>query len=425
MVLAVADDEYVEGDSGSAAADAPGVIPTDDAPIRDAKQGGFDSSSTHDAPVISKPRAAARAQQARKAFAEAVLANKKEAATKPPSEADELDPEAPIVAAKPVAKPTELAATGDATAAKVAEAKPVDAPALIIPVAAPPAPSLDPEVRQLTAYLKAEREKLDADRAEWDKQRKAAEPVVLDTNSLEAYVDSPPAAYRNWLEAMRGEKYSTDDEFKSEVRDFVTILSDKVLGVPLPDSVRNRLDAEQAKKIVRTHKTLQTRKEAAAAAKAEKDQAEATTRSELAQVEAEWSKAAVVLSQQFTPDSPAAKSYPWLAVEDEPGKIIVDVIRAAGAKDGTTISWTEASKRANDYLAEHNTKHYDKRKPLLSATAPVVPIAAKPAPAPAPVAPPPVAATPPAPQRPNKWDRDRHIENTKAAFRAMIASKTE
>ena len=421
-------EEFPEGNADSAPADAPGAVPADDdAP---AKQGGIDSSSVHDAPVLHKPRAAARTASARKAFAEAILAAKKETAAKPPTEVDELDPEAPVA---PAVK-------ADITAAKEAgaDAKPVEAAKPVeveLPKATPPAPTLDPEVRQLLTTLKADKEKLDAERAEWEKQRKAAEPAAPDTHSLEAYIDSPPAAYRNWLEAMRGEKFATDDEFKSEVSDFITMLSADVLGVPLPESVRVKLDAAQAKKIVRTHKTIQTRKEAAEAARLEKERQEAAETAEKARVEEEWGKAATVLSQQFSPtadtegkpaQSATAKTYPWLAAEDDPGKIIVDVIRAAVNKDGTQISWQEASKRANDYLAEQAKKYYDKRKPLLASDgkpAEVKPEAPKPV-----VATPPAAApkpSTPVPPPANKWSRDKHMENTKAAFRAALSAKQE
>ena len=435
----MADEDYVEGDSGSEAVDAPGAVPADDAaPRGDANQGGIDSSSVHDAPVLQKQRLTARTQQARKAFAEAILAAKKEpAAATAPSEAEELDPEAPLAAAKPAA----LAAVADAAAAKGAGADPsVPKPVVVETpkpaVAAPPAPSLDPEVRQLVQQLKAEREQIAteraAEKAEVEKQRKAAEPALPDTHSLEAYIDSPPSAYRNWLESMRGEKFATDEEFKSEVSDFITMLSSDVLGYPLPENVRVKLDAAQAKKIVRTHKTIQTRKEAAAAAQLEKDRAEAATKAETERVEHEWTKAARVLSQEFTkqPDAEgksAAKAYPWLAAEDEPGKIIVDVIRAAVTKDGTQLSWHEASQRANDYLKDTATKYYDKRKPLLMAdpAQAKLPAVACGKPVVAPAVPPPAAKAPTAPQSPNKWSRDRHVENTKAAFRAMIAAKPE
>lgn len=415
-------EEFPEGNADSAPADPPGTIPADDDAGR---QGGIDSSSVHDAPILHKPRAASRTASARKAFAEAILAAKKETTAKPPPDA-EFDPEA----ATPEPVKADIAAAKESGA----EAKPIEAaPAEVAIPKTPPAPTLDPEVRQLLAKLKADGESLAAERAEWEKQRKAAEPAAPDTHSLEAYIDSPPTAYRNWLEAMRGDKFASDDEFKSEVSDFITQLSADVLGVPLPESVRVKLDAAQAKKIVKTHKTIQTRKEAAEAARLEKERAEAAEAAEKARVEEEWTKASAVLSQQFTPtqdaegkpaQSATAKSYPWLAAEDEPGKIIVDVIRAAMNKDGTQISWQEASKRANDYLADQAKKYYDKRKPLLASD--TAPAEAKPAPKPAaPPSPTPTKPAAPVPSPVNKWSRDKHMENTKAAFRAMIAGKQE
>lgn len=409
----MADDEYVEGDSNSEAADAPGAIPAD---AERAEHVGdvIDSVSVHDAPVqkIGAHRNAARTAASKKAFAEAILEHKaKTAAAKPENE---YDPEA-------APEPAAVEAKSDPVTA---------APAA--PVAAPPAPSLDPEVRKLKEQLAAERLAVEKERAELEKRK--AEPVETppDALSLEDYIDSPHRAYRNWLEAMRGEKFATDDEFKGEVKDFITAMSTDVLGVPLPENVKAQFDAAQARKIVKTHRTIQERKAAAAAAKAEKERAAATEKAEAERVEREWSQAATVLSQQFAPQqnaegkhetSAAAKAYPWLAAEEEPGRIVVDVIRAAFSKDGTQLSWQEASKQANDYLADQASRYYAKRKALLQpapAAAPA-PVAAKPKPA----APAPTPAPPPKPvgRARNGWDRDAHMEKTKAAFRNL--GKTE
>ena len=133
--------------------------------------------------------------------------------------------------------------------------------------------------------------------------------------------------------------------------------------------------------------------------------------------------------QQFAPltdaegksqTSAAAKAYQWLAAEDEPGKIIVDVIRAQASKDGTQLSWQEASKRADEYLAGQYRKAYDKRQALLvakPAAATAAPVAAAKPPAP------PVAAAKPPSSEPKKWSRERDREIAKAAFRTMIAGE--
>jgi hypothetical protein len=397
----MADDDYVEGDSNSEAASAPET----DKPARDAKQGGFDSGSVSDAPVMHRPSTAARLAESRKAFAAAVIANKDKPAAKAVDH-DILDPDEPIAAIAEIAK---------LKAETAPEAKP---PAH----AAPPAPSLDPEVRALRESLKSERDAIAKERAELEKQR--AKPAEAPTPSaplsapdLESYIDNAPSWLRNTFEAMRADKM-TDEEFKSEVADLITMLSGDVLGVPLPENVRIKLEAAQAKKMVRTHKTLMGRKEAEAKTRAEREQVEATTKAETERMETEWKKAGESLSAHMRTDVPA-KTYPWLAAEDDPGAAIVDVIRSQLAKDGTSIAWEEAAKLANDYLAENAKRYYDKRRPLLSSE-PAKPaaVAAKPAAA-APVAapPPPVATTPSGNQ---KWSNDKHREQTRAAFRAQI-----
>lgn len=413
------DSEYVEGDASSEPADAPGVIPAD---VERAEPVGdvIDSVSVHDAPVqkIGAHRNAARTAASKKAFAEAILEHKaKTSAAKPENE---YDPEA--TEPEPEAKPQ--------AAVPVAATPPA-------PVAAPPAPSLDPEVRRLKEQLAAERLAVEKERAEIE--RRKAEPVEtpVDALDLERYIDSPSRAFRSWLETMRGEKFASDEEFKGELKDFITGASTDELGVPLPENIKAQFDAAQAKKSVKTYRTLQEKRAAAAAAKAEKERAAAAEKAEAERVEREWSNAANVLSQQFAPQqnaegkpetSAAAKAYPWLAAEENPGSVVVDVIRAAFNKDGTQLSWQEASKQANDYLADQASRYYDKRKALLQP-APVaapVPVAAKPKPAAPAAAAAPVPAESATPTRQvgrarSGWDRDAHMEKTKAAFRQLGA----
>lgn len=420
----MSDDEFPEGSADSEAADAP---ETDVPRGSDAKQGGIDSSSTTDAPVQRTNRAAHRTQAARKAFAEAIVTRKAEAANKPPTEVDDLDPEAPMI---PEAKP--LAALADIAKAKAAAA---DAPAA--EAAKPPAPSLDPEVRQMREAAKREREQLAADRAEFEKSKAKPEAVALAATpsqvpDLESYIDNAPSWLRNTFEAMRADKMS-DEEFKSEVADLITMLSGDVLGVPLPENVRIKLEAAQAKKMVRTHKTIMSRKEAEATARAEKERVSATEKQETERVEQEWGKAASSLSDQFRhvadadgkpQDSAAMKAYPWLAAEDNPGHAIVDVIRATFTRDGTQLSWQEAAKQANDYLKTEAEKYYGKRSALLGGVKPAAAVA-KPVVAAAPVAAVAKSAVITTPGGNQKWSRERQMENTRAAFRAALASKTQ
>lgn len=415
----MADDDFVEGDAHSEAADAP-----DTETPREAKQGGFDSGSVSDAPVMHRPKSAARMAEARKAFAEAVLANKDKPAAKPAGgDNDILDPD----------EPAPIAALAVAAKAKLEGANAPPVAAAVPAPAAPPAPSLDPEVRALKESLKSERDAIAKERAELEKQRAPAAAAVTahasTADDIEAYLDSAPTWLRQRLETMRADKM-TDDEFKSEVADLITMLSGDVLGVPLPEIVRTKLEATQAKKMVRTNKVIMSRKEAAAAEKAAADALAANERAENEKVEIGWKNASASLSKHMVdgdpretdPNKHPAKVYPWLAAEDDPGSVIVDVIRAKLNKDGTQLAWHEAAKVADEYLADNAKRYYDKRKPLLGGgAAPVaaakaaVPAAAvKPAETPKPA----VTVTPSGNQ---KWNNDKHREQTRAAFRELRA----
>lgn len=405
----MSDDDFVEGDSHSEPADAP-----DTETPREAKQGGFDSNSVSDAPVMHRPKSAARLAESRKAFAEAVLANKAKPDAKPAGDSNDiLDPDEPAPTA-PIAAKTDVAKT-KAAAIEVPVAKP----------AAAPAPSLDPEVRALRESLKQERDAIAKERAELEKQRKPAEPAPAAAHrtapdDIEAYLDNAPNAVRSWFEGMRADKM-TDEEFKAEVADLITMLSGDVLGVPLPENVRIKLEAAQAKKMVRTNKVIMSRKEAAAAEKAKQEAATAAEKAEIEQVETGWKKAATNLTAHMRTDEPA-KAYRWLAAEDDPGAAIVDVIRSAMNKDGTQLAWHEAAKLADDYLRDNAKGYFEKRKALFSDEP--VP-AAKPAPAAAKPAEKPVDRSPvtPTPSGNARWNNDKHREATRAAFRAQLAVK--
>ena len=90
----------------------------------------------------------------------------------------------------------------------------------------------------------SERAALAAERAELDRSRST-------DDAYDEYVDSPAKAFRKWAETIRGEKFASDDEYKAEVADFVTLLSGDVMGVPLPENVRIRIEAQNSKKAIK------------------------------------------------------------------------------------------------------------------------------------------------------------------------------
>lgn len=214
----------------------------------------------------------------------------------------------------------------------------------------PPAPSLDPEVGRLKAQLAEKLAAADQKLAEADKRRESIGEVA----NYETYLDSAPKAFRSWLETMRGDKMN-DDEFRQEAADFVTLMSGDVLGVKLPDEVKSRIESQLTRKALSAYKTNASRKELAEA-----------NRRETERVQAEWTNAANTLDVEFKKEE-VGKQYAYLAAEDSPGSIVVDVIQSAMKRDGTQLSWQEASKQANDYLKKQASAYIDKRKHLLSA----------------------------------------------------------
>lgn len=282
----------------------------------------------------------------------------------------------------------------------------------------PPAPSLDPEVTWLRKTLSDERTQLQKqitdERAQLTKDREAFE-AKRDSASkavdYEAYLESAPKSYRGWLEEMRGEKM-TDDEFRQEAADFVTLMSSDVLGVKLPDDVRSRIEAQLARKAVSAYKAKDSRQKMLE-----------TNKRETEQVEAQWRQSAASVDAHFRGDEAARTTYKYLATEESPGTIVIDVIRSALTRDGTKLSWDAASKLADEYLGKQAKAYYEKRKHLLveqqqakaveappgrpPGTQVVRAPAPKPEPLPPPVTPPPTTG---------KWNPEEHRRATRRAF---------
>ena len=265
-------------------------------------------------------------------------------------------------------------------------------------------------MREAIAARQAE---LDKRAAELDRSRESVGSVA----DYETYLESAPKAYRGWVEAMRGSSLS-DDEFRQEAADFVTLMSADVLGVKLPDEVKAQIEAKLTRKALSAYKANTSRKEQAESAKRE-----------AARVDGEWREAARVLDGQFKVDD-TSKAYPWLAAEESPGSIVVDVIKSAQRRDGTVLSWQEASKQANDYLKKQVSGAFDRRKHLLSA-APAQSGDAAPKQASATGRPSPGSSqvTRPPPNEPAStssltskgvWDKEAHRRKTRAAFAASF-----
>lgn len=433
------DDDFVQAlDTGTEqeAAIEPGQAdPGVDTEPADSFEAGAPAVVTERVGKAKIPRTAAT----RKAMAEAMtkFAADKKASKEAGEDEGDFGPTDDEPAYVPPAKAVPAPAVEVAPAAEVA---PAVAPPVI---AAPPAPSLDPEVVKLKQSLAAELDKHRATTADLEKRRADFEAERSASGAVDEaeYLESPTKGYRKWREQMRGAPL-TDEEFRQEAADFVTLTSSDVLGVKLPDEVRAKMDAALARKAMASYRTREQKQKDAEAKAAAARHAEETEKQEAARVEAEWKQAAVTLDGHFKATESVAKEYAFLAAEDSPGSIVVDVIQSAKRRDGTSLSWQEASKQANDYLKKQASSYYDKRKHLLSA-APVpgqvtTPPAAKKdvqgdpqvpkqvtRPSPAPVA----SSTPPVATRVTKpgssWSNEAHRRETRRAFAPLFQKPDE
>lgn len=239
----------------------------------------------------------------------------------------------------------ELVAADDALAqvpAALAAKQPVTA------AAAAPAASLDPEVGKLREQLSGRLADLDKREASIVEREQSGDLARLGDLFAERPIDAVREVLKLWMGPL------DDAAFKDELADLVAELM-PAAGFAVKDDVKARLDAKRATKYVKRFKDTQARGEQLSAQKQQR-----------AAEEAEWTTAARQLDAHLVTAEVSPK-YPWLASEESPGKIVIDVIRSAQRRDGTNLKWDEAAQKANDYLKNQASAFFDKRRHLLNA----------------------------------------------------------
>lgn len=310
-------------------ADEPGGAPThaDEPDVPDPFAGGADAVLQRKPRVISK-----KARELFKTAADKLKAQLKDDDEEFTNGVADAEPEA-AAAAEVKAEPAEVAP------------KPAE---VVVP---PPAPSLDPAIEQHKQRLDMRASELDAREKQIVDREKA---VGADFDGLrDTYYDKPSAATVAFIRRMIGAGEA--DDITEEVADLITQLSGDVLKVPLSPEIRSRLESKLALKSVKAQKQQLTKREqeieARRVAAAEKDE----------RVRAISSLGAEMQKEE------RAKEFPFLAAEDNAGELVFEVIEAQHKRDQSILPWTEAAKRANDYLSQQWRRAYDKRRPLLSA----------------------------------------------------------
>ncbi|MGH7177652.1 MAG: hypothetical protein ACREJC_09750 [Tepidisphaeraceae bacterium] len=285
-------------------------------------------------------------------------------------------------------------------------------PSLTAPVA-PPAPSLDPAVVQLREQWTAKLGELDKREQEFAARESAANEDAVH----ESYLERSAQTTIDFIKKHSGAQ--TESELAEEVTDLIVAMSSLVNKTAMDPVLQARLDSRQTLRYVKHQKSALAKRE------------ESTQKQQAAlQQRAEVQRAQEFIGKAITAPE-AAKQYPFLAVEDNAGEIVFEVIEAQFRKDGTTLAWTEAAKRANEYLHKQSSAHYDRRKHLLEAPrdtrdgqanangAPGDPSGIRRSRAITNAATTPAPPTPPAPTS-GKWDPEEHRANTKRSMKQAV-----
>lgn len=223
------------------------------------------------------------------------------------------------------------------------------APTTPVQAAAPAAPSLD-------AAILAERDRLAADRAELERDRRAFEDQRA-SSALEGfrvrYHENSADAVSSLLKEITGA--STDADVRDAVADLVVDLSASVLGVTVSPEVRAATDSRRAIRAVRAHKADARRSEER---RAGEQQAAAAAERERVAIGA--------IGREF---AAAAAEFPYLSAEDDPAGFVWDVIKARSAKTGEQLSWRDAAKLAEDSFKRYADAWVAKRRHLIAPPA--------------------------------------------------------
>lgn len=228
------------------------------------------------------------------------------------------------------------------------------APVLASPATAPavaPAPSLDPQVQQRLAEVSARAAELDArEKAIADREMRGDMAKLHEVYLDKGYAPAMVELVKQWTGA------STDAELADEIADLVTELSGHSLGAAVPQDIRARLDSKRALKSVKAHQSRLDKRESELAAQRQKSDEEQQIHRVVGLLNSEVTK----------PEH--AKTFPFLAAEQNAGELIYETVDAQLKRDGTSLSWTDAAKRVNDYLETKWREAYGKRAHLFSAS---------------------------------------------------------
>lgn len=290
-------------------------------------------------------------------------------------------------AAQPVAP---APAPAPAQPAVPATASPAAQAAAVIPAPVPRPVAPQPDV----AKVAEEQRKLALDMREKQLAEREAALVAKEkaAPTRGKLVENPVPTLAQYI---RDEYGITDDaELKDTITDLMTEVSEQYHGVKLPDDVKARVEGRKAVRLVKASGARLAAREAeiaerqAAQARAEQEAREKADAAEHERRAVEQSTGLVTQAQA---------TYPYLAVQDNAGAIVWEVLKEAHNL-GHKIDWQGAAQYANDFYKTEFEKEQAATQQRSARLQTLLAPAATPAPAPAAASP--GGAPGPAPKQP-------------------------
>ena len=216
-------------------------------------------------------------------------------------------------------------------------------------------PATTPAVAALVPEVVKQHEAANQRQAQLDAREKAIAAREAELEPLrsvrDAYLDDRVGAITVLLKEWG---VANDVDLKAELADLITDLSATGLGIQVDPQIRARMDSRRALKKIDAYKAQASVKEKQLARE----------REELAY--SQWQAESTAQLQQEISKPEAIAAFPYLAVEDNAGRVVLDIIIEAHKRDGSTMKWQDAAKLANDYLKQNADAYLAKRRHLIA-----------------------------------------------------------
>lgn len=210
---------------------------------------------------------------------------------------------------------------------------------------AKPAEEMTPRERAVARRLEQQARELDERERRY---RSEYEPIAKRFDELrEKVVERPIDAFRDLLVDSLG---VDEKEAERQIDKLVEERTRQKLGLVSDSDGTSGSDSGSLERLV-----LQTRKRQRA------DEERKRREAEEQKAQRQYEEAVAALDERLMQ---AQSTYPYLAVQDNPGRIILDLWNEHHQRTGTELSFEQAAAIANDHYKDKELRYYERRKSL-------------------------------------------------------------